>query len=72
MIGELKYEDLEKITADLKRQVDTLNRLLKARNTTELNDFIATLEAYTKYLESTIEMNKDADKALADLIKNKS
>lgn len=72
MIGELKYSEVEAICKELKDQIAILNQLLKIRNIQELNDFVATVEGYSKYLETTLEMNKDADKALEFLLKNKA
>lgn len=72
MIGELKYEEVEKICIILKNQIALLNELLQNRNIQELNDFVATVEGYSKYLETALTINKDADKALEYLSRNKA
>lgn len=70
MIGNLTYEQINAISLDLKKQIGIINRLIQNKNSQELQDFVSTVEGYTKYLETTIEMNKDADNALLEL-KNK-
>jgi len=69
MIDKLSYEQVLAISKALQQQVDILESLLKAKNIQELNDFIATVEGYSKFLETTVEINRDADKALEDLKK---
>ena len=32
-----------------------------------MQDFLSTVEGYSKYLKTTVEMSKDADKALEEL-----
>lgn len=72
MIGQLKYEEVKAISNVLKKEASTIKDLIKDRNIQELADFAATVEGYSKYLDTTIEMNKDADKALQELVsKNK-
>ena len=70
MIGNLTYEQINAISLDLKKQIEIINRLIQNKNSQELQDFVSTVEGYTKYLETTIEINKDADNALSEL-KNK-
>ena len=48
-------------------EVIDLDKIAKKREFDELTDFIATVEGYSKFLENTIEINKDADAALNDL-----
>ena len=54
MIGELKYEEVESIANALKKETFIINDLLKTRNIPELNDFTATVEGYSKYLETAL------------------
>jgi len=70
MIGNLTYEEILNISKDLKHQVQIIDELIKNRNLPELTDFSATVEGYSKFLENTIEINKDADKALIELSKS--
>lgn len=67
MIGKLTYEQVSAIAKDLRAQVEIIERLLTNRKLPELNDFTATVEGYANFLEKSIEINKDADNALADL-----
>ncbi|MBQ6324245.1 MAG: hypothetical protein IJI22_05395 [Bacilli bacterium] len=68
MIDKLKYEDIIAIAAELKKQAEIVEKLAQNRNIQDLVDFAATVEGYSKFLENTVEMNKDADIALNDLI----
>ena len=67
MIDKLKYEDVLAISKDLKVQIEIVERATKSRDITQLSDFIATVEGYSKFLENTVEINKDADAALSEL-----
>lgn len=67
MIGSLTYEQVDAIATELKNSVETIKTITKSLNIEELQDFLSTVEGYSKYLKTTIEMNKDADKALQDL-----
>ena len=69
MIDKLSYDQILAISKELKTQVEIIDSLVKLKNITELNDFVATVEGYSKFLETTVEINKDADKALKDLKK---
>lgn len=72
MIGQLKYEEVEAVSNVLKKEASIIQELIKDKNIQELADFVATVEGYSKYLDTTVEMNKDADKALQELAnKNK-
>lgn len=67
MIDKLTYEEILVISAELKKQADIIDQLVKDKDIQELKDFAATVEGYSKYLENTVEINKDADKALSEL-----
>lgn len=67
MIDKLKYEQIMAISNDLKIQAKIVSDLAHNKNSQELIDFAATVEGYSKFLENTIEINKDADLALAEL-----
>lgn len=71
MVGKLTYEQVLTIAKDLRAQVEVIERLIANRELPELNDFTATVEGYSKFLENSIEINKDADAALMDLKKLK-
>lgn len=70
MIDKLTYDDILKVIESLKKNTEIIKKLAASRKIGDLNDFIATVEGYSKFLETTIEMNKDADMALADLQNN--
>ena len=67
MVGKLTYDQVLNIAKDLREQVEVIERLIANRELPELNDFIATVEGYSKFLENSVEINKDADAALSDL-----
>ncbi len=68
MIDKLKYEQIQAISQDLKNQASIVTALAEKKNSQELLDFAATVEGYSKFLENTVEINKDADIALSELI----
>jgi hypothetical protein len=67
MIGKYTYEEVGQIIEKLKQSLIELRKLTPSKQSSELNDFVATVESYYKYLESTIEMNSAADKTLSFL-----
>ena len=67
MIGTMTYDQEEEIAKELESATITADKITKNINIEELEDFISTVEGYSKYLRTIIEMNKDADKALTAL-----
>lgn len=67
MIDKLSYDEILTISKELKTQIEVVNKIANAHELDELADFIATVEGYSKFLENTIDINKDADIALSDL-----
>ena len=67
MIDKLSYDDVLKIAKELRQQISIITKLMENREAPDLQDFIATVEGYTKFLETTVEINKDADEVLKDL-----
>ena len=67
MIDKLTYEQIEQIINELHTNANIVEELSRKRNIQALIDFAATVEGYSKFLSSTLEINKDADKALEDL-----
>ena len=67
MIGTMTYDQVEEIAKELESATITADKITKNLNIEELEDFISTVEGYSKYLRTIIEMNKDADKALTAL-----
>lgn len=70
MIGKFTYEQLLAISEDLRNQTTIIEPIIKNKNSQELLDFISTVEGYSKYIETIVQINKDADTALIEL-KNK-
>ncbi len=67
MIDKLSYEEVQAISNELKNLAQTIDKLVEGKGATQLEDFSATVEGYSKFLENTIEINKAADKALQEL-----
>lgn len=67
MIGKLTYDQILEISKDLKAQAQIVGKLAEERDITQIEDFSKTVEGYSKFLENTVEINKDADLALKDL-----
>ena len=71
MIGKLTYDQMLEVSRDLRERADIISSLVRNKDNQELLDFAATVEGYSKYLETTVQINKDADTALMDLAKRK-
>jgi len=67
MIDKLSYDDVLKISQELKKESDIIKDLATKRNMKEIIDFASTVEGYSKFLENTVSINKDADEALLGL-----
>ena len=67
MIGKLKYNEVLAISAELKAQAEIISKMAQEKDLEELTDFVATVEGYSKFLETSVHMNQDADKALEEL-----
>ena len=67
MIEKLTYEEILNVSKDLVAQVEIIRKLMQGRKSSDIDDFAATVEGYSKFLENTIEINKDADDALKGL-----
>ena len=67
MIENITYDEILKISNEISSSAEKLSKVLDNNNITDLNDFISTVEGYSKYLNTTVELYKDADIALKDL-----
>jgi hypothetical protein len=67
MIGKLSYNEVLAISKELQVQADIIEKLAESHDIPVLSDFVATVEGYSKFLETTVNMNKDADEALKEL-----
>ncbi len=67
MIDRLTYEQVLNVAKALRTEAEAVEEVAKAREIQDIVDFAASVESYAKFLENTVELNKDADKALEDL-----
>ena len=67
MIDRLTYEQVLNVAKALRTEAEAVEEVAKSREIQEIVDFAASVESYAKFLENTVELNKDADKALEDL-----
>lgn len=71
MIDKLTYDQVLAISKELSNNAQIIDKIAQERNIQDLQDFSSTVEGYSKFLETIVNMNKDADNALQDLIKIK-
>ena len=71
MIDKLTYEQVIAYAKDMREEALIIEDMARSRGIQDLVDFSDKVEAYAKFLENTVELNKDADKALADLVSKK-
>ncbi len=67
MIDNITYEEMENISRELSNNIDIIRTIIKDDDFKEINDFIATVDGYAKYLNSTVKLYQDADSAIIDL-----
>ena len=67
MIDKLSYDDVLKISQELKKESDIIKNLASKRNLKEIEEFASVVDGYSKFLENTVGINKDADEALKEL-----
>lgn len=67
MIDKLSYDDILLISQELKKESDIIKELASKRDLKDIVDFASTVEGYSKFLENTVSINKDADAALLKL-----
>ena len=56
---------------ELKKYCDNINQVIEGKEVGELEDFVAAVDSYTKFLDNNVELNQAADLALADLVNQK-
>ena len=71
MINEMTYEEILRASQDMKNSCRVITKLIRNKNLPDLEDFVDSVDNYTKYLDSTIELMIAADKALKELIESK-
>ena len=69
MIDKITYDQVNEFVKGFREQLDVIRKLSEGRNVGELVDFMDSVETYCKFLENTVELNKDADKAIKDMVK---
>lgn len=67
MIGKLTYDQVSECIEQLKLSNVTISSLIENKEAYDLENFVSVVDRYIKYLETTLELYKDADKALAKL-----
>ena len=67
MIDRLTYEQVINVATALRTEANAVEEIARAREIQDIVDFADAVESYAKFLENTVELNKDADKALEDL-----
>lgn len=70
MIENISYEDMESYSKELKASAEVIKTLIDGKDLKELENFVEEVNKYSKYLESTVKLYKDADKALSYLKNN--
>ncbi len=71
MIENLTYDQILSVSNELKKYCTNVNQVIKGKEVGELEDFVASVDSYTKFLDNNVELNRAADMALADLINQK-
>ena len=72
MIENLTYEQILSVSNELKKYCDNINQVIEGKEVGELEDFVAAVDSYTKFLDNNVELNQAADLALADLVNQKN
>ena len=71
MIEILTYEQILSVSNELKKYCDNINQVIEGKEVGELEDVVAAVDSYTKFLDNNVELNQAADLALADLVNQK-
>ena len=69
MINNIPYDEILKISGQIKNHNEVIKTLMKNKESSQLEDFTASVESYYKYLENLVELNSAADQVLQGLIK---
>lgn len=74
MIGEMSYEEMKKTAQMLSQSSQTIRSIIENYDPdlNSVTDFCNSLDNYTKFLETSLELYQDSDEALKVMIeKNK-
>lgn len=69
MIDKITYDQVYEFVKGFREQLEVIKKLSEGRNVGELADFMDSVETYCKFLENTVELNRDADKAVSTMVK---
>lgn len=67
MIEKISYSDMLDISKELDQSAKTVAEIANNKGLEELSDFISTVEGYSKYLATTVELYQEADDAISSL-----
>ncbi len=70
MIGNLNYDQVSQVVEVLRKCNENLDTVPKEQRDTVYQEFFSVVEGYYKYLETLVQINKDADEALKELTGN--
>lgn len=74
MIGEISYDEMRKSADELSRSSQIIREIVEkyGDDLTKVLDFCNTLDSYSKFLETSVQLYQDSDSALQVMIeKNK-
>ena len=70
MIGNLSYDQVSQVVEVLKKCNENLSTVPEEQRDVVFQEFVSVVEGYYKYLETLVQINKDADEALKELTNN--
>ena len=70
MIGNLSYDQVSQVVEVLRKCNENLSSVPEEQRDVVYQEFLSMVEGYYKYLETLVQINKDADEALKELTKN--
>ena len=70
MIENISYDDMDSYSKELKASAEVIKALIDGKDLKELENFVEEVIKYSKYLESTVKIYRDADNVLSSLGNN--
>ena len=67
MIENISYSDMLDISKQLEESIKIVEEITTNKDIDELADFISTVQGYSKYLTTTVELYQDADEVISYL-----
>ena len=64
MIGNFTYEEMLQFAKELEENADIIDKLAKKQEAGMLQTFISNVDWYSTFINSTVEIYKDADAVL--------